>query len=107
MNTEPTYDLPRTDAEAELALRYLGSAVAGAALPSIFRCRRALGDDLLTAYVTALTAYIQAGEQAHVMDDNRFPDGTEAGEFERAAHPWRSYPPIEVSAVTDDGAEEE
>jgi len=55
---DPMLDVPETDEEAEVALRYGKRELTGKNLVGIFQCRRAMGEDLLTAYEAALRALV-------------------------------------------------
>jgi hypothetical protein len=56
----PHLDIPSTDEEVKVALRYRRDDLTGRNLVGIFECRRTLGDDLLLAYERALLAHLDA-----------------------------------------------
>lgn len=59
MNFDPMQDVPTNDEEVEIALKYENDELIGRNLYGIYRCRRGLGDSLLTAYEKALMAVIE------------------------------------------------
>ena len=60
----PMTDVPKNDAEAVVALAYGKDEMTKIALTGIYRCRRAIGEDVLTAYKTALHAAVEAFDKA-------------------------------------------
>lgn len=54
----PMLDVPTTDDEARIALRYKKSDLVARNLVGIFECQRALGETLIEAYMAALLAHV-------------------------------------------------
>ena len=55
---DPANQVPKTDEQAEVALRYGRPPVAGGCAVGIFQCRRLRGDALQDAYLAALEALL-------------------------------------------------
>jgi len=59
---DPMLDVPKTDIEAEIALRYGKSDLMGRSMVGIFQVYRMQGDALLVAYEKALLASLPHGD---------------------------------------------